>query len=427
MSKASAAIFAVTLTVAPLCAAANSLTAQKIFANVSPSVVVVKSENLAGKALAQGSGVVVKANEVATNCHVVEGAERLRVKHQGKLYPAAVKFADTERDLCLLEVANLPAKPVTLGAADVLSVGDQVYAIGSPQGLELSLSSGIVSQLRGAEKNVAPIIQTTAPISPGSSGGGLFDANGRLVGITTLLMKESQNLNFAIPADWIAELPARQELVQAKPSALDSNTARPVQADPVDEEAAKQASLEELVEELARLVPDWSSYYQDERFVHWLDEIEPGTGQSRKENMRAKALRHDFRGVANVFTTWQQVRSQEGGWVGVAAGDGGTTVYMDRRLIRIQDGYVVAWELQDFEQPRFFNGQQYRSSKVFYAYDCARQSAAIITRVSCTDQMGGGESTRSINLERYQWKFVPAIPGSVGEATADFVCSNRPK
>gem|GEM_PF-6105546 len=75
-----------------------------------------------------------------------------------------------------------------------------MYAIGAPQGLELSLSEGIVSQLRGG---FPPIIQTTVAISPGSSGGGLFNKNGELVGITTFQLKEGQNLNFALPVEWV--------------------------------------------------------------------------------------------------------------------------------------------------------------------------------------------------------------------------------
>jgi tetratricopeptide (TPR) repeat protein len=81
-------------------------------------------------------------------------------------------------------------------------VGVPVYAVGAPQGLELSLSDGIVSQLRGGPP---PLIQTTAAISPGSSGGGLFDGEGRLVGLTALYVEGGQSLNFAMPVEWISE------------------------------------------------------------------------------------------------------------------------------------------------------------------------------------------------------------------------------
>ena len=97
---------------------------------------------------------------------------------------------------------SLSARPANLGRSLKLKVGERVYAVGSPKGLELSLSEGIVSQLRGGPP---PIIQTTAAVSPGSSGGGLFNAEGELVGITTFQMEEGQNLNFALPVEWIAQ------------------------------------------------------------------------------------------------------------------------------------------------------------------------------------------------------------------------------
>ena len=78
-------------------------------------------------------------------------------------------------------------------------MGERVYTVGAPQGLELSLAEGIVSSKRTIDGG--RFIQTSAPMSSGSSGGGLFDAYGHLVGITTSILKNSQNLNFAIPAE----------------------------------------------------------------------------------------------------------------------------------------------------------------------------------------------------------------------------------
>ena len=87
-------------------------------------------------------------------------------------------------------------------------VGQRAYAIGAPQGLELTLSEGLISSLRATTNG--SIIQTTASISPGSSGGGLFDANGQLIGIVTFQSKTGQNLNFALPAHWISEMKPRE-------------------------------------------------------------------------------------------------------------------------------------------------------------------------------------------------------------------------
>jgi hypothetical protein len=85
-----------------------------------------------------------------------------------------------------------------------LRVGQRVYAIGAPEGLELTLTEGLISSLRDFEGS--QYIQTSAAISQGSSGGGLFDTEGRLIGITAFFIAEGQNLNFALPAAWIVDL-----------------------------------------------------------------------------------------------------------------------------------------------------------------------------------------------------------------------------
>ncbi len=85
-----------------------------------------------------------------------------------------------------------------------MKVGERAYAVGAPEGLELTLSEGLVSGLR--EVDDVRVIQTSAPISHGSSGGGLFDSEGRLIGVTTFFLKEGQNLNFALPGEWVLGL-----------------------------------------------------------------------------------------------------------------------------------------------------------------------------------------------------------------------------
>jgi S1-C subfamily serine protease len=97
----------------------------------------------------------------------------------------SLAYTDPERDLVQLRVSGLKAPPVEIRPSKTLQTGERVYAIGAPEGFELTLSEGLISSLRRLEG--AQIIQTTAPISSGSSGGGLFDAQGRLIGITTFL------------------------------------------------------------------------------------------------------------------------------------------------------------------------------------------------------------------------------------------------
>jgi hypothetical protein len=138
---------------------------------------------------------------------VVKAGVRYTVGQGKQATPATVKAGDPDKDLCLLTAPGLTAKPARLGSAARLKVGEPVYAVGAPQGLELSLSEGIVSQLRGGPP---PLIQTTVAISGGSSGGGLFNAEAELVGITTFYLKDSQSLNFALPVEWIGEVAAKK-------------------------------------------------------------------------------------------------------------------------------------------------------------------------------------------------------------------------
>lgn len=185
-------------------ASAQTLTAEQLFARASASVVMVKTFDRNGALLATGSGVVVSQNTVVTNCHVVAKASSIKVRNAGVEYESLLQIANINRDLCQLYVDSLAAPAVSVAKGKRLTVGQPVYAIGAPRGLELSLSEGIISSLRPCQTSYC--IQTTTAISPGSSGGGLFDNHGQLIGITTLTYKESQNLNFALPAAWIADL-----------------------------------------------------------------------------------------------------------------------------------------------------------------------------------------------------------------------------
>ena len=180
-----------------------ALTPAQVFDKVKDAVVVVKTLDAQGRMKGQGSGVLLPSGRVATNCHVVEGGASYRVSRGKKLLPATLYAEDGDKDICLLDVKSSQGKPVQLGKAARLKVGDQVYAVGAPKGLELSLSDGVVVQLLGGPP---PFIQTTAAISPGSSGGGLFDREGRLVGLTTFYLEGGQSLNFAMPAEWIGEV-----------------------------------------------------------------------------------------------------------------------------------------------------------------------------------------------------------------------------
>ena len=195
-------------------ASAYAKTPEQIFAQDAPSIVVVTAYDASGKPAMLGSGVVIAQGQVVTNCHVIKDGVTLRVMRDNIQYPAQVHYADSNRDLCQLSVPQLTAPPIEMGDAKTLHPGADLVAIGAPEGLELTISSGLVSSLRDFGDGTK-IIQTTAAISPGSSGGGLFDDQGRLVGITAAYLKGGQNLNFALPVNWIAQLPNYPAAVQA--------------------------------------------------------------------------------------------------------------------------------------------------------------------------------------------------------------------
>jgi hypothetical protein len=183
-------------------------TSEGVFKKASPSVVTVKIFGGADKRLlVQGSGVVVGPGTVVTNRHVIESGGEIQVIDHGQAYSASVMYSDREYDLCALGVPTLPAPQVDMASVQTVRVGQRVYAIGAPRGLELSISDGLVSSIRSY--GAFPLIQTNAPISKGSSGGGLFDTDGRLVGITMSSAIDGQNINFALVADLISQLPAR--------------------------------------------------------------------------------------------------------------------------------------------------------------------------------------------------------------------------
>ncbi len=131
---------------------ALALTASQVYEQVKDSVVVVKAYDQQGKPVGLGSGVMLPSGDIITNYHVVKAGVRYTVGRGKKAAPATLKAGDPDKDLCLLTAPGLVAKPARLGKAARLKVGEPVYAVGAPQGLELSLSEGIVSQLRGGPR-----------------------------------------------------------------------------------------------------------------------------------------------------------------------------------------------------------------------------------------------------------------------------------
>jgi S1-C subfamily serine protease len=198
---------------------AHALAPDKFYAKTAPSVWHVFVYDADGLSFAQGSAVVVARETLLTNCHVLAKAKRVAVRQGNVSYDAKLEHIDVERDLCQIKARDMTAPAVPLGDSDKVAVGQRMYTLGNPKNLELTLSDGLVSALRKDDNNRLRYIQTSAPFSHGSSGGGLFDEDGRLVGITTLITRDAQNLNFAIPINYLKDLPARSAAALAKRAA----------------------------------------------------------------------------------------------------------------------------------------------------------------------------------------------------------------
>jgi S1-C subfamily serine protease len=196
-------LFLVVVALMPLYGQQRLLTTSEILKREGPAVVMVETSDNGGKLTGQASGVVLLSEGViATNFHVIEDACNVTVKFStsGKTVPVtALIGVDQDNDLALLRVNAQGLPTAEVGKSAQLNPGDGVVAIGNPMGLEQSVSEGIISGIRHPSSRYW--IQTTAPISPGSSGGGLYSRRGELVGITSFTLRESQNLNFAVPVE----------------------------------------------------------------------------------------------------------------------------------------------------------------------------------------------------------------------------------
>jgi tetratricopeptide (TPR) repeat protein len=176
---------------------------------VEPSIVVIFTYNREGKILGQGTGFFIdKEGGVITNHHVLQGASRAVVKTPGEKEYSINKIVAEDREGDLIRVSlDIPEEVVhPLPVINTLpEVGERVIVIGTPLGLDKTVSEGIVSAVREIP-TFGKIIQVTAPISAGSSGSPVINMKGEVVGIATFFIVAGQNLNFAIPGERIARL-----------------------------------------------------------------------------------------------------------------------------------------------------------------------------------------------------------------------------
>lgn len=266
----------------------DQLSPKELFKLLSPSVFTVEAIAKDGSVIAFGSGVAMASSKIVTNVHVIDQGDSWRVKQGAKKWAATVKYADREHDLCELEVNGLQVRGIPVRGSSTLEVGERVFAIGSPEGLEVTLSDGLVSGIRDFDHN--RVIQTTAAISKGSSGGGLFDSRGRLVGITAFLVKEGQNLNFALPAELVASLSAHPFEGTSKLGSQDPVFWALVW-ELVGTEYVKQKDFQKALpafQQAIRLLPDFPNAWFGLGFTYENLEKDPEAAKAYEEAVRLK-------------------------------------------------------------------------------------------------------------------------------------------
>lgn len=175
------------------------------------SVVEIRAHGRNGGTV-YGSAVAIGSGKLVTNCHVAVAAERIDVVHNERRSPARLSSQNVERDICMLDAPGVDAPVVERGAT--LAPGETVYAIGFPAEREITASKGEVVALHSYDG--AAVIQVSAPFDYGSSGGGLFDQEGRLVGILTFKARAGGAFHFAAPVAWVD----RAEPAGASPTGL---------------------------------------------------------------------------------------------------------------------------------------------------------------------------------------------------------------
>jgi hypothetical protein len=181
---------------------AHSLSPADIAARALPSVVTIRTQR------SLGTGFLVKSDGwIATNFHVVVGGPKVVVTlRDGRELPVIEMLAaNPDHDLALIRVEAHGLPSLALGNSDAMRPGDPVVAIGNPMGLEDTVSNGLVSARRKAPSGLE-VLQVSAPIAPGSSGGPIFNDHGEVIGVATAVVEGGQNLAFGMPVSYLAPM-----------------------------------------------------------------------------------------------------------------------------------------------------------------------------------------------------------------------------
>lgn len=259
-------------------------------------VVMLRGFDAEGQVTAQGSGFYFGPGRIATNYHVIAGATTVRIIGTDGDTLAATTYAeaaDAELDLAILPAPEGHSGGLWLETL-YPDVGDRVWAYGSPKGLAGTMTDGIISAVR--ERGGRTVLQISAPISPGSSGGPVLDAHGRVLGVTVSSVRGGQNLNFAVPGRELARLAARRG------TRLDFPIGVPRQETASENVVGPRRELPERWQFLARNVSDVELYYdrvsmaeRDDRLRVWVYSRFPETLMAGEAAFDASQALFEFR------------------------------------------------------------------------------------------------------------------------------------
>jgi S1-C subfamily serine protease len=232
---------------------ALALEGADVYSHVRSSLVQLVGVGVEGR-FYLGSGVALPNGSIVTNCHVTQHAKRVEPFWGNSPARAESQRADVQHDLCLVQMPGLPVRPAEVAASKGLHVGDKVYAIGFNGGRRLTYEEGEVSELY--ELDGGMVIRTTAAFSQGASGGGLFDDQGRLVGILTFFRVSGETAYFAVPIEWV------QGVEKATSAAVQPMEGTPFWAASLDQQPqflqAGALEADGRWQELAQLARGWT-------------------------------------------------------------------------------------------------------------------------------------------------------------------------
>jgi serine protease Do len=260
------------------------MTAKDIVQRSSPAIVRIE----AGSDKVGTGFVLDKVGLVATNLHVVAGESAIRIRlYDGTQYPVMqIVGLDPARDLALLRITPVKDLPtLKLGDSDAMSAGDQIFAIGNPLGVfDYSVTAGLISQVRPVcgQQDIAAqhckqelkVLQISAAISPGSSGGPLFNQFGEVVGITTAIITAGQSINLAVPGNYLRPLVAQHATISPDQFANETKAAeepddgvRIIRRVPVHEitvfDGCKVDEIDEVVRQIDETIENGAPLYNE--------------------------------------------------------------------------------------------------------------------------------------------------------------------